>query len=100
MAQYPQRPPGPPGYPPTYPSAGYVPPYTNVPGAAPMMPHPTQMSPPLMTPPPGQMYPPQQMRRRIMPATGSSMPMILAVIGLVVGLMFVATCGAIHAACQ
>jgi eukaryotic-like serine/threonine-protein kinase len=96
-----QSPPqSPPGYPATYPSAGYVPPpFTNVPGSAPMMPHPMQMSPPLMTPPPGQMYPPQ-MRRRMMPATGSSLPVILAVIGLVVGLMFVATCGAIHAACN
>ena len=89
---------GPPGYAPTYPSAAHAPPYpamTALPGSAPMM-HPSQMSPPRMTPPPGgrMVRPPQ---RAIMPS--SSLPVILAVIGLVVGLMFVATCGAIHAAC-
>jgi hypothetical protein len=34
-----------------------------------------------------------------MPTGGSSLPVVLAVIGLVVGLMFVGTCAAIHAAC-
>lgn len=104
-------PPGapPPGYAPTHPSAaGYPPPFatTNVPGSGgPMMPHASQLSPPRMTPPPGppmpqmpQMMPHQQ--RRMAPPASSSLPVILAVIGIVIGLMFVATCGAIHAACN
>jgi len=37
-------------------------------------------------------------RPQLIPAT-SSAPMVLAIIGLVVGLMFVATCAAVHAAC-
>jgi eukaryotic-like serine/threonine-protein kinase len=94
-------PPGPPGYAPTYQSAGHGPPFgraTTVPGSAPMMTHAQQMSPPLMTPPPGAAPYPQQ--RRMVPSSGTSLPVILAVIGLVVGLLFVATCGAIHAACN
>ncbi len=88
---------------PTRPSAGHAPfgspPLTgNVPGAAPLVQYaPAQMSPPLMTPPPGaQQYP----QRRMIPGSGSSLPVILAVIGVVMGLMFVATCSAIHAACH
>jgi hypothetical protein len=33
------------------------------------------------------------------PQAPSSLPIVLAVIGLVVGLMFVGTCAAVHAAC-
>jgi len=54
------------------------------------------LSPPRMTPPPGAApYPP----RRQVPPSSSSLPVVLAVIGLVLGLLFVATCSAIHAAC-
>ena len=95
---------------PTRPSAGLAPPFAPpfappagiVPGSAPLMPYTAaQMSPPRMTPPPGhgpqmgQPYP----QRRMLPLSGSSLPVILAVIGVVIGLMFVATCGAIHHAC-
>ena len=69
-----------------------------VPGSQPYV-HPTAaaMSPPPMSPPPGTgMYP---QRPRMMPKAPSSLPVVLAVIGLVLGLMFVATCSAVHAAC-
>lgn len=66
-------------------------------GPPPHGPHAAAMSPPPMSPPPGTgMYP---QRPRILPKGPSSIPVVLAVIGLVLGLMFVATCSAIHAAC-
>ena len=100
-------PPGayPPGAPPvaTAPSPGYAPqpahPMTGMPGSygqyGPMSPQP--MSPPPMSPPPGTAMFTQ--RPRMMPAGPSALPIVLAVIGLVIGLMFVATCAAMHAAC-
>ena len=54
------------------------------------------MSPPPMTPPPGTNSYAQ--RPRIIPGV-SSVPLVLAVIGVVLGLMFVGTCAAFHAAC-
>jgi len=98
-------PPGAPGYPQTLPSAGYPPPFaprmmTSVPGSQPMMPHPSQLSPPPMSPPPGTQMVMRPQPGRMRPTSSSSLPVILAVIGLVLGLMFVATCGAIHAACN
>jgi serine/threonine-protein kinase len=64
--------------------------------AAPMAPYSAAaMSPPRMMPPPGM---PAYPSRRIVPPA-SSVPMVLAIIGLVLGLMFVATCAAVHAAC-
>ena len=91
---------GPPGYPQTYPSAQHGPPYppmSMLPGA-PMMPHPSQMSPPPMTGPPGARMMPRM--RAMAPSSAASLPVILAVIGLVVGVLFMATCGALHAACN
>jgi serine/threonine protein kinase len=78
-----------------------VPPHTGNPGPYPIAhgAHPTAaaMSPPPMSPPPGTaMYP---MRPRMMPKGPSSLPIVLAVLGLVLGLMFVGTCAAVHAAC-
>ena len=82
----------------TYPSAGYAP----MPGMAPGshgQPQPytaAAMSPPLMSPPPGtRMYP----QRRFIPQGPSALPIVLAVIGLVLGGMFFLTCAALHAAC-
>jgi serine/threonine-protein kinase len=59
------------------------------------------LSPPRMTPPPGMPHAPLQYPpRRMMPTSGpSALPVVLAVIGLLIGLMFVATCAAVHAAC-
>jgi serine/threonine-protein kinase len=59
------------------------------------------LSPPRMTPPPGMpMMAPKYPPRRMVPTSGpSALPVVLAVIGLVIGLMFVATCPAVHAAC-
>lgn len=80
-----------------YPSSPHGP-YTSQrvhPAAAAMSPPP--MSPPPMLPPPGTgMYP---QRPRFVPSGPSALPIVLAVIGLVLGLMFVATCSAVHAAC-
>jgi serine/threonine-protein kinase len=94
-------PPGafPPGAPPPqYYAPVPVPPHTGNPGPYPIA-HPTAaaMSPPPMSPPPGTgMYP---MRPRMMPKAPSSLPIVIAVIGLLLGLMFVGTCAAVHAAC-
>jgi len=79
-----------------------LPPMTGVPPhpqhyPAPMMHH-TGMppSPPPMSPPPGTgAYP-----RRMIPAAGGGLSIALAVIGLLVGVLFVATCSAVHAACN
>ena len=92
---------GAPGYPPTHPSAQQAPypPMSVLHGAAPMIHHPSQMSPPPMTGPPGARMVPR-MPRAITPSSNASLPVILAVIGLVVGVMFMATCGALHAACN
>lgn len=82
----------------TAPSPGYAP----QPGFGPSQgnpvtyPSPAAMSPPPMSPPPGAgMY----QRPRMMPTAPSALPIVLAVIALVLGLMFVATCSAMHAAC-
>jgi hypothetical protein len=76
----------------TQPPQPHFPPHT----AAAMSPPP--MSPPPMSPPPGTgMY---VQRPRFVPQGASSWPIVLAVIGLVVGLMFVGTCAALHAACN
>ncbi len=91
-----------PGYAPTFPSAQHAPQYrpmTVLPGSAPMM-HPSQMSPPPMTGPPGTRIVPRMPQRAMAPSSNASLPVILAVIGLVLGLMFMATCGALHAACN
>jgi serine/threonine-protein kinase len=74
----------------TYPSAGYAPRQQHYTAAA--------MSPPPMSPPPGvrMMYPQQ---RRFVPQGPSALPIILAVIGLVLGGMFFLTCAAVQAAC-
>jgi hypothetical protein len=57
------------------------------------------LSPPRMTPPPG--MPPQYTQRRMMPTGGpSALPIVLAVIALVIGLMLFASCGAVYAACR
>ncbi|MDB4938286.1 MAG: serine/threonine protein kinase [Labilithrix sp.] len=55
------------------------------------------MSPPPMSPPPGTARYVQ--RPRFVPQGPSSLPIVLAVIGLVLGLLFVGTCAAVHAAC-
>ncbi len=90
---YPSGPPPSPMQPPGYAVPTYQSPHTlNV---GPIAPYVAAMSPPRMTPPPG--TPVYASRRMIPPA--SSVPMILAIIGLVVGLMFVGTCAAFHAAC-
>jgi serine/threonine protein kinase len=86
---------GPPQYPQgapvaTYPSGhGYPSPF------APRS-HGSMMSPPPMSPPPGTaMYP----QRRFIPQGPSSLPIVLAVIGVLVGVLFFGTCAALHAAC-
>jgi hypothetical protein len=67
-----------------------------VPGSQPYDPN-AAMSPRPMSPPPGTgMYP---QRPRFVARGPSALPVVLAVIGLVLGLMFVATCSAVHAAC-
>ncbi len=92
---------GAPGYPPTHPSAQQAPyPPMSVLHGPPMMHHPSQMSPPPMTGPPGARMVPRMQPRAITPSSNASLPVILAVIGLVVGVMFMATCGALHAACN
>jgi hypothetical protein len=49
-----------------------------------------------MSPPPGSaMYP----QRRFVPQGPSALPIVLAVIGVVIGLLFFGTCAALHAAC-
>ncbi|MDB4941418.1 MAG: serine/threonine protein kinase [Labilithrix sp.] len=75
----------PPGYAPT-PQPTYGP----LPGSAPLL-HP--MSPPPLGPPT------YLVPRRPLPQ-GSQWPLALAIVGIVLGLMFVVTCSAIHAACQ
>ena len=79
----------------TYPSShGQPSPLTPPSYGAPMSPHP--MSPPPMSPPPGmRMYP----QRRFIPQGPSSLPIILAAIGFVLGLLFLGTCAALHQAC-
>ena len=85
----PQSPPMPGYAPPTYPAPGTI-------NVGPLAPYTAAaMSPPRMTPPPGMA--PHPSRRIVPPA--SSVPMVLAMIGLVLGLMFVGTCAALHAAC-
>jgi serine/threonine protein kinase len=90
---------GPPHYPQgppvTYPSAhGQPSPFAPRSHGGPMSPMP--MSPPPMSPPPGTgMYP----QRRFIPQGPSALPIVLAVVGLVFGLLFVGTCAALHAAC-
>jgi serine/threonine-protein kinase len=82
----------------TYPSAGYAPMPGMVPGSHGHSQHYTAaaMSPPPMTPPPGtRMYP----QRRFVPQGPSALPIVLAVIGLVLGGMFFLTCAAVQAAC-
>ena len=84
----------------TTPSPGYLPtppPYGPMTGNPATHPSAAAMSPPPMSPPPGTAMYPQ--RPRMMPTNSSSLPVVLAVIGLVLGLMFVATCSAVHAAC-
>jgi serine/threonine-protein kinase len=82
----------------TYPSAGYAP----MPGVAPPGSHghshytAAALSPPRMTPPPGTRMMPQ---RRFVPSGTSALPIVLAVIGLVLGGMFFLTCAAVQAAC-
>ena len=91
-----------PGYALTYPSTQHAPQYpplTLHPGSAPMM-HPSQMSPPPMTAPPGTRMVPRMPQRAMAPSSNASLPVILAVIGLLLGVMFMATCGALHAACN
>jgi len=57
---------------------------------------PPPMSPPPMSPPPRMpMYP----QRRFIPQGPSSLPIILAAIGFVLGLLFLGTCAALHQAC-
>ena len=82
----------------TYPSAGYAP----MPGMPPgSQGHSQQytaaaMSPPPMSPPPGvRMYP----QRRFVPQGPSALPIVLAVLGLVLGGMFFVTCAVVQAAC-
>ena len=89
----PQYPQGPPGV--TYPSQhGQPSPFAPRSHGGPMSPMP--MSPPPMSPPPGtRMYP----QRRFVPQGPSALPIVLAVMGLVVGLLFFGTCAALHAAC-
>jgi hypothetical protein len=57
------------------------------------------MSPPQMMPPPGVVRYGQPNQLRPMPQA-SSAPLWLAIIALVLGLMFVGTCAAMHAACS
>jgi serine/threonine-protein kinase len=84
----------PPGYPPQpHPSMN---PSLN-PSLNPSRPSAAAMSPPPMSPPPGGMY---VQRPRMMPTAPSALPIVLAVIGLVLGGMFIATCAAMHAACS
>jgi eukaryotic-like serine/threonine-protein kinase len=87
-------PPGAVPYAPPFPHTGM--PGSGMPGSHAIAPFAAAaMSPPPMSPPPGtNVYP---IRRPVPPA--SSAPMVLAIIGLVVGLMFVGTCAAVHAAC-
>ena len=91
---------GPPHYPHgpqvvTYPSShGQPSPFAPRSHGGPMSPMP--MSPPPMSPPPGtRMYP----QRRFIPQGPSALPIVLAVVGLLFGLLFVGTCAALHAAC-
>jgi eukaryotic-like serine/threonine-protein kinase len=102
---YPPNPSHGPSHSPHSPQFAPPPPYSGasavsgaMPGAMPVSMAPytaAAMSPPPMSPPPGTaVYP-----RRLPVPPASSMPMVLAIIGLVVGLMFVATCAAVHAAC-
>jgi serine/threonine protein kinase len=95
---------GPPHYPQgsqgTYPSVhGQPSPFAPRSHGGPMSPMPMSpppMSPPPMSPPPGTgMYP----QRRFIPQGPSALPIVLAVVGLVFGLLFVGTCAALHAAC-
>jgi serine/threonine protein kinase len=91
---YPQGPQG------TYPSVhGQPSPFAPRSHGGPMSPMPMSpppMSPPPMSPPPGTgMYP----QRRFIPQGPSALPIVLAVVGLVFGLLFVGTCAALHAAC-
>ncbi len=80
--------------PPNAPYGPALPPYAPpAPMAMPM--HPAQMSPPMMMAPPGTMPYPQ---RRTIPQA-SSAALVIAIIGIVLGLMFAGTCAAIHAAC-
>ena len=88
--QYPQGPPVP-----TYPS-GHGAPSPFMPRSHGSMMSPPPMSPPPMSPPPGTaMYP----QRRFIPQGPSALPIVLAVIGVVVGVLFFGTCAALHAAC-
>ena len=93
-------PPGAPGHSQgaTYPSAGYAPPMQGVPPGSHGHAHYTAaaMSPPPMSPPPGMRMHPQ---RRFVPQGPSALPIVLAVIGLVLGGMFFLTCAAVQAAC-
>jgi serine/threonine-protein kinase len=115
--QQPQQQPPPQGYPSgAYPPGAYAPgmgpPRVTYPSShgqpsplsppsygSPMSPHPMSphpMSPPPMSPPPGmRMYP----QRRFIPQGPSSLPIILAAIGFVLGLLFLGTCAALHQAC-
>jgi serine/threonine protein kinase len=88
--QYPQGPPVA-----TYPSThGQPSPFASRPHGSMMSPPP--MSPPPMSPPPGTaMYP----QRRFIPQGPSALPIVLAVIGVLVGVLFFGTCAALHAAC-
>ena len=82
----------------TYPSAGYAPMPGMAPGSHAHSQHYTAaaMSPPPMSPPPGtRMYP----QRRFVPQGPSALPIVLAVLGLVLGGMFFLTCAAVQAAC-
>jgi serine/threonine-protein kinase len=75
---------------------------------------PGPMSPPLVTPPPmaapfaspivpygpGPVGPPPgTQRRQPVPSPGPSASVVLAIVAIVLGLMFAATCGVLHAAC-
>ena len=91
--------PPPMGHAPTYPSVQYYPRMTALPGSGPMM-HPSQLSPPPMTAPPGTRMVPRMPLRAIAPSSSASLPVVLAVIGVVLGAVFMATCGALHAACN
>jgi len=77
------------------PFAPHAPPFAPHAPHAPAMPHPAMMSPPPMTAPPGTVH---YAPRRIMPQA-SSAPIVLAILGLLLGLLFAGSCAILHAAC-